>query len=126
MKFTQRLAYFGFGLLIGSIFLYFFWGKKNATFDYLPNARVLKSLRTDVRLFSDDAKNSMKTIGLDSADISAILEYGNVDFKNSKPRTEPCKTYAVKGKPKQKNITLIIKKCDTISTIQQVLLKENE
>ena len=126
MKFTQRFAYYGFGLLIGLIFVYFVWNKKDASFDYLPNARVLKTIRTDTRLYSDTATESMATFGLDTTDINAVLQYGNVDFKKSSPREKPCKTYVIDGKPKQKEITLIIKKCDTISTIHQILLTKNE
>lgn len=126
MKFSQRFAYYGFGLLIGTIFLYFFWDKKNATFDYFPNDRVLKNIRTDVHLYSDEATESMKEIGLDTLDISAILRYGNVDFKKSSPREKPCKTYVIDGKPKEKNITIIVKKCDSVSTIHQITWNQNE
>ncbi len=122
MKLAKRFAFYGLGLIMGSIFVYFVWGKKSASFDYMPNARVLKNIRTDVRLFSDEAAQNMLTIGLDSVDIAAILEHGNVDFKKSSPRAEPCKIYYVNGKPKEKDITLIIEKCDTISTIDKVIL----
>lgn len=122
MKLFQRFAYYGVGLLLGSVFVYFIWQKKKVEFDYLPNARVLKNIRTDVRLFSDDATESMRTIGIDTTDISAILQYGDVDFKKSSPRAKPCKIYFIDGKPKEKNITLIVKKCDTISTIDTVIL----
>lgn len=122
MKLAKRFAFYGLGLVMGSIFVYFVWGKKSASFDYLPNARVLKNIRTDVRLFSDDATQSMLTIGLDSVDIADILQNGNVDFKKSSPREKPCKIYYVDGNPKEKDITLIIKKCDTISTIDKVIL----
>ncbi|OIQ37869.1 MAG: hypothetical protein BM563_07400 [Bacteroidetes bacterium MedPE-SWsnd-G1] len=123
MKFIHRFGYYLGGLLIGSIFVYFIWGKKKVQFDYLPNARVLKDIRTDVRVFSENASNSMNTIGLDSTDIASILESGEVDFKKSEPRNEPCKKYVIDGITKEKNITLIVKKCDTISTINEILLK---
>ena len=122
MKLFKRFLFYGIGLIIGSIFVYFIWEKKDVQFDYGPNARVLKTIRTDVRLFSDEAKESMKAIGLDSVDIAVILQDGDVDFGESKPREEPCKKYVIHGNPKEKDITLIIKKCDTISTIDKVLL----
>ncbi|PCI09844.1 MAG: hypothetical protein COB73_04525 [Flavobacteriaceae bacterium] len=122
MKLLKRFLFFGTGLLIGSVFVYFIWEKKDVHFDYGPNARVLKNIRTDVQFFSDDAKESMITIGLDSVDIAMILQDGDVDFGESSPRAEPCKTYVINGNPKEKNITLIVKKCDTISTIDKVLL----
>ncbi|AOW19637.1 DUF4258 domain-containing protein [Urechidicola croceus] len=121
MRLLHKLAYFGIGLLISSVLVYFIWGKKKASFDYLPNARVLKALRMDVRKYSPQAINEMITIGIDSTDISAILEYGKIDFKKSSPRKEPCKIYFINGKPNQKDITLMIKRCDTISTIHQVI-----
>jgi len=124
MKLFQRFAYYGMGLLIGSIFVYFIWQKKDVQFAYMPNARVLKNIRTDVRLFSNDAKKSMSKIGLDSIDIAAILKHGNVDFKKSSPREKPCKIYFIDGSPKEKSITLIIKKCDTISTIERIILNQ--
>lgn len=123
MKFIHRFGYYIGGLLIGSVFVYFIWGKKNVQFDYLPNARVLKEIRTDVRLYSDAANKSMKTIGLDSIDIANLLQNGDVDFKNSEPRKKPCKKYVIDGITNEKNITLIVKKCDTISTINEILLK---
>lgn len=122
MKFIQRFAYFGIGLIVGSIFVYFVWGKKGASFDYMPNARVLKTLRTDTRIFSKDALESMIIIGLDTTDISAMLTYGDVDFKKSDQRGEPCKSFVIDGKPKEKDITIVVKKCDSITTIDKVTL----
>jgi hypothetical protein len=124
MKFIHRFAYFLIGLTVGSIFVYFIWDKKDVQFDYLPNARVLKDISNDVRLFDPKALEEMTSIGIDSADISAILNFGDVDFKNSEPRNEPCKKYIIHGEPKEKLITLTISKCDTISTIQSVILSK--
>lgn len=124
MQLFKRFLFYGIGLIIGSIFVYFIWEKKDVHFDYGPNARVLKNIRTDVQLFSDEAKESMITIGLDSLDIATILQNGDVDFGESSPRTKPCKTYVIHGNPKEKEITLIVKKCDTISTIDEILLKK--
>ena len=124
MKLFKRFLFYGVGLIIGSIFVYFIWEKKDVHFDYGPNARVLKNIRTDVRLFSDEAKESMINIGLDSVDIALILQDGDVDFGESKPREEPCKTYVIHGISEEKDITLIVKKCDTTSTIDKVVLRK--
>ncbi|MFK5878093.1 MAG: DUF4258 domain-containing protein [Flavobacteriaceae bacterium] len=124
MELLKRFLFYGIGLVIGSIFVYFIWEEKDVQFEYGPNARVLKKIRTDVRLFSNDAKESMIAFGLDSIDIATILEDGDVDFGESSPRAEPCKTFVIHGTPKDKNITLVVKKCDTISTIDKILLGE--
>ncbi len=123
MKLVHRIAYFGFGILIGSIFVYFIWEKKNVSFDYLPNARVLKDIRNDGLLYTAKASESLLQNNIDTSEINQILMYGNIDFKNSLPREKPCKTYLIDGKPNQKKISIIIKKCDSISTIHDVILK---
>lgn len=124
MKLFQRITYYGIGLLVGSIFVYFVWGKKGASFDYLPNARVLKDLSNDVRKFSPKALDQMALLGVDTTVISAILTNGDIDFKNSSPRGKPCKTYLVDGKSAKKLITLTLKKCDSISIISSIALTE--
>jgi hypothetical protein len=123
MKLVHRFAYYGFGLLIGSIFVYFIWVKKKVSFNYFPNARVLKDLKNDVRFYSNEATENMLSSNIDSSEVSMILTHGNVDFKRSLPRAKPCKTYYIDGKPNNKEVILVIKKCDSISTIQQVLVK---
>jgi|TARA_B110000037_G_scaffold222921_1_gene300502 hypothetical protein len=126
MKFIHRFAYFLIGLVIGSIFVYFIWNKKDVQFDYFPNSRVLKNIKNDIRVFDSKALAQMIEIGIDTADISDILEYGDVDFKNSLPRQKPCKKYLIQGEPKEKKVLITIKKCDSVSTINNVKLINNE
>lgn len=122
MDLVKRFIYFGVGLTIGVVFVFFIWDKKKIQFDYLPNARVLKKLRTDTRFYSNTANEEMLKIGIDTADVTTILSEGTVDFKKSDPRGKPCKTFIVDGNTKDKNITIVVKRCDTISTIDKVLL----
>ena len=79
-----------------------------------------------MRVFDPKALEEMAAIGIDAGDISAILKFGDVDFKNSEPRKEPCKKCIIEGEPKEKLVTITIKKCDTISTIKSVKLTNNE
>ena len=76
MKFIHRFAYFLIGLFVGSIFVYFIWEKKDVHFDYLPNARVLKDISNDTRLFDAKALEQMINIGIDTSDISDMLTFG--------------------------------------------------
>ncbi len=58
MTFKQRLPYFLGGLTIGIIVVTFFLGKKETTFDYFPNARVLKNIRIKNPIFSSEVFNN--------------------------------------------------------------------
>ena len=122
MTFKQRLPYFLGGLIIGVIIVVFILGKKDTSFDYLPNARVLKNIRIKNRVFSDDALTVLNSSKMDTAVISQILKKGNVDIFN-KIRIDSCIQYRIKGKKELKNITLTIKNCESTAYIEKITIK---
>jgi hypothetical protein len=122
MTFKQRLPYFLGGLTIGIIVVVFVLGKKDTSFDYLPNARVLKNIRIKNRAFSDDAMSVLNTRKIDTAAISQILKNGNVDIFN-KTKLDSCIYYDIKGKKELKNITLTVKNCDRTASIEKIIIE---
>lgn len=102
MKFYQRLAYYLFGLLLGTMFLVFFFkGKTQGTdteYCYLPNCRVLKDLRSKPFHYSEEATAQINQKIADTADIRKTLRYGDVDFSKSNVPFENGKLYVVEGK----------------------------
>ena len=118
----KRIGYYLVGLSIGCVGVYFFWQKKQATFDYGMDARTLKTIRIKKRLFSEDAKNAMHKFDIDTLKISTILYNGDVDFGKSKPRQKPCAEYFVTGKRELENVSLLVKRCDSTSTIEKVIV----
>lgn len=119
---VKRIFYYLVGLSLGSIAVYFFWQKKNATFDYGMDSRTLKTIRIKKRFFSEDAKNAMHKFDIDTLKISTILRTGDVDFGKGKPRQKPCAEYYITGKKELKNISLLVKRCDSTATIEKVIL----
>ena len=115
----KRVGYYLVGLSLGSIAVYFFWQKKNATFDYGMDSRTLKTIRIRERLFSDDAKNAMHKFNIDTLKISTILKSGDVDFWKSKPRQKPCAEYYIRGSKELENVSLLVKRCDSSSKIEK-------
>ena len=122
MTFKQRLPYFLGGLTIGIIVVVFVLGKKDTSFDYLPNARVLKNIRIKNRVFSDDAMTVLSSRKIDTAAISQILNNGNVDIFN-KIKLDSCIYYDIKGKKELKNITLTVKNCDRTASIEKIIIE---
>ena len=115
----KRFFYYGIGLLFGSLIVYFFMGKKEATFDYGLDARTLKTIRIRERLYSDEAKEVMAKHNIDSLQIATILQTGDVNFGKSKPRIKPCPEYLVTSK----KIDLYIIRCDSTATIKEITIK---
>ena len=108
MKFSQRLAYYLFGLLIGGLFLFFFFGEKKTEFCYLPNCRVLKDLRTKPVTFSKTVEAKFQEGWVTNDDIHQSFKYGDVDFSKSNVDFEKGKLYVILGR-NAKNENILIK-----------------
>ncbi|SNR36295.1 hypothetical protein [Lutibacter flavus] len=122
MTFKQRLPFFLGGLTIGIIVVVFFLGKKETTFDYLPNARVLKNINTKERIYSDESLAIINSMQIDTSQISKILKKGNVDILN-KIKTASCIEYNIEGKKELKNVTLTVENCKTIAIIKKIVIR---
>ena len=119
----KRIGYYLVGLSIGSVAVYFFWTKKNASFDYGMDARTLKSIRVKKRLFSPEAQSLIDASKIDTLTISYILKTGDVDFSKSDQRKKPCGEYYIQGKDSLQNIALYISRCDSTATVNKIYLK---
>ena len=122
MTFKQRLPYFLGGLIIGIIAVVFILGKKNTSFDYFPNARVLKNIRIKNRVFSEEVFALINSNKIDTATISQILKKGNVDIRN-KIKMDTCIQYNIKGKKELNTILLTIKNCDSTAYIESITIE---
>lgn len=118
MTFKERLPYFIGGLTIGIIIVIFVFGKKNTSFDYGPNARVLKNIRIKERLFSEDATRAMNRYNIDTLVISEILKKGNADMWN-KQKVDDCTRYIVS----LDKISLTVKNCESTALIEKVTVE---
>lgn len=122
MTFKQRLPYFLVGLTLGIIAVFFVFDKKETTFDYGPNARVLKNISIKKHIYSETVKTAVLTKQIDTTQISKILKNGNVDIWN-KIKTDTCIQYNIKGRRELKNITLTVKNCDLTAFIEKIMIE---
>ena len=118
----KRIFYYLVGLSLGSIAVYFFWQKKNASFDYGMDARTLKTIRIRERLFSEEAKLSMQQHRIDTTMIATILYLGDVNFNKSNQWKKPCGEYYITGSKTLENIHLLVKRCDSTATIEKIMI----
>jgi len=119
MRLRKRLVLFGGGAMIGTCIALFILNKKDVSFDYGPNARVLKTLRTKQRVFEDNAYQFFVNQNIDTAQVERLLTDADVDFSKSKPREKPCNYYHIESAYKRQKLGLYVKNCDTLVTIQK-------
>jgi hypothetical protein len=122
--FLKRLGYFLIGLTIGLFALNFFMSKKKSSFDYLPNARTLKSIRNKPYLvYAPQVLEALKQHSLDSTAIRSMLYYGDVKFNRSNRGKSPCHTYLIEPTEKTANISITVKRCDSIATVTKLEMR---
>ena len=121
MTFKQRLPYFLVGLTIGIFLVIFVFGKKGASFDYLPNARVLKDINKKERVYSNQALADLEVHQLDTAQVSLILKTGNVNFSKKEKLENGCTSYLITGKKELETVTLKISNCERTATVESVI-----
>jgi hypothetical protein len=98
MKFTHRLAYYMLGVLIGGMFLLFIFKNKRTEFCYMPNCRVLKSIREKGIIVSKEAQKTLDEKWVTMSDVENSLENGDVDFgKSNKPNAGGGKIYVIEA-----------------------------
>ena len=119
----KRFAYYGFGFAIGIVLVFFFLGGKNASCNWLPNARMLQIIRRKQIIYSAEVQNKIYTATIDSSDINQILVDGDIDFSKSQVKNNPCRKYLIDGEIKDQKTELIVKIFDSIATIETVKLK---
>ncbi len=117
----KRIGFYLIGVTLGVVGVSFFWKKKEVSFDYGMDARTLKTIQKKQRLFSKEAKNTIRKKNIDTLAIADILENGDVDFSKSLPREKPCAIYYVEGKYDSKKINLIIKRCDSTAIVEKII-----
>ncbi len=125
MKILYRLGFYLGGFSIGLILLAFFIkgsGVELPSCDYLPNARLLKTIRNNGYSLSTNAEKQLNELALDTTDLNIVFQEGEVDFSNSEPRKDPCGYYTIKSQ-QTVEIPLILKveRCDESFEVLNVI-----
>jgi hypothetical protein len=123
MSFIHRFSYFLVGAILGSIVVYFIWGKKKTTFCWLPNCRTLKDFRIKKRAFDSSVQKLVNNKELDTAAITDAYFNGTVDFSRSNTKLKTCKTYIIESNYNKKSYEFLVENCDSIALIKNVIIK---
>ncbi len=119
----KRFALYGFGFFLGILLVFFFLGGKKASCNWLPNDRMLKIIRSKHINYSESINDAITTKKIDTADINNILINGDIDFSKSQTKNNPCRKYLIHGEKDKKDISITVKVCDSIATIENLKLE---
>jgi len=123
-SFFKRLGFFLFGLAVGIYLLGRFYDKKNATFEYGPNARTLKSIRNKPHfVYTEEVKRMMEAQNIDTTAVQSLLFYGKIVFTKDNRGKAPCHTYNIEPTDKTAPIRINVERCDSIATVIKLEVK---
>ncbi|MCY4561472.1 MAG: hypothetical protein OXC03_04025 [Flavobacteriaceae bacterium] len=94
MTTSNRLILYGFGFFIGLIVLLFIWDKKDAQFNYTPQARVKRSLLSKNEIRQSVSKEKFTNDSI----VRFLIEHGKVVFSKSITNRDSCNLYHIKYK----------------------------
>lgn len=98
MQVIQRVGYYMGGFAVGLILLAFFLkgsGTEIPSCDYMPNARVLKTIRNRGYETDERFQKLLAEKGVDTVQLNQLFKEGDVDFDKSDTNTEPCGLYYI-------------------------------
>jgi hypothetical protein len=102
-KLKNRLKYFGIGLGIGCILVYFMFGNRGCA--WFPGNRVKNMIGEKEIFIGDSVLDVMTCEGLSNDDIYGLLkEEGDVEFSLSQTDTKP-KLYVISGVKNEKDFS---------------------
>jgi hypothetical protein len=119
MNLTKRIFYYFGGFAIGLVLLYFFIVGSGASceYDYGPNARTLKNIRTKKRMITEKSLAVLLENQLDTSAITQLLKNGDVLFSESNTELDSCKVYIIEGIVSEKNLRVSVENCMNRATV---------
>ena len=116
MPFLRRIKLYVIGVLLGSVLVYGLF--HNRIPSWLPATIIKEELREWPLLFSKHASCRMECRDISEAEISMILEEGDVIFSKSRVRDKPCPSYAIEGTTEDGQfVRIVFAKCDSITRV---------
>ena len=113
MNFVKRLLYYLVGFSVGLVFLFYFMGKKEATFNYSPNKRVLADIEKKQWIF----KGKPDTTFLEKNNLGNKFK---VDFSQSNVDLDSCKKYVLKYKSKNEKTYYSVENCSNTAKFKKL------
>lgn len=102
-KLSTRLLYYFTGFGIGILFVIFFFQNRGCS--WTPNNRVKQAIVDRVVVINDDFQKEMNQRGITEKMIKAVIEKGDIDFKNSQKESTP-KIYTIYNDKLKLNFSL--------------------
>jgi len=121
MSLTKRLFTFGIGLFLGIIIVIVIWDKKDVSFNYGPDARVISQiLKKDKQIIETDVNDFLQVRHIDSSRFREIIRKSDINFSKSKQHKKPCREFLLDARYKKQSFEIQVKLCDSLARYYRI------
>jgi|SRR5690606_4204010 len=120
-SFWKRLKFYLIGFGLGLCFIAIFFGPKAIQCSYFPNARALEEAKIYPMNYSEQAKQTIQSEGIDSVFIyNQLFKKSKItNFGTDEVREMPCRTYRAQYR-EEKSYDLVFKICKKQTLIEEL------
>ncbi|BAV94574.1 hypothetical protein JBKA6_0561 [Ichthyobacterium seriolicida] len=79
----------------------------------MPTARVLKNINSKYLLFTDESKQQLESLDIDTLQVKKMLKDGDVNFSESDTSLDSCKIYQIESE----SFIVRVKNCDSTALL---------
>ena len=91
--------------------------------DLMMALPTLKSIRSKPYFeYAASVKEIMKQHNIDTIAIQSLIYYGDVNFTKENRGKKPCHTYLIEPTKKTANISIRVKRCDSVATVVGLMI----
>lgn len=117
MNTARRIRLFVFGVVLGSLVMYFLVFKNRNVYKS-PSEVIHGKLMSHAMQLSLKAQCNMQCYHISESEIKEILIQSEVNYSKSKVHEKPCPFYALEGKTsKGRNLRVEFAECDSLTKV---------
>lgn len=117
MNTARRIRLFVFGVVLGSIIMYFFVFKDRNVYKS-PGEVIHGKLQEHPLEYSKHAQCRMRCRGISEDEVKAILQNGDINYNKSEVHDKPCPSYAIEGKSADgQELRIVFAACDSVTKV---------
>jgi hypothetical protein len=121
MSFSRRLRLFLFGVVLGSVLMYF-WVLKDKNIYKMPKGVIREKLAKMPLKMTTKASCQLACMQIDTASLRKAWKEAGIDFGLSKTNNKPCPRYYISFDPAFKNIkALNCTICEDFAVLENVI-----
>jgi hypothetical protein len=123
MSLFSRILTYGFGVLLGSLLVYFmlFRNRDRNLAGWLPKERIMAQIKDNPMTVTPKAACIMSCFGIEESELKETISKGNVNLSESEARKQPCPVYLINSE----DLNFKVEVCEKASVVIDIVTEKS-